>query len=202
MEAYQVDEIAPGAIPDITSMTNHELDIAMAYYRMGMEAGRSLGFDDGYRRAEADLAAVQRQAVASARAAANGPTYAQLAELRGEPERAERARQDEQRIMNAPPVGPARTASDPGNTANARNASNASTAAASQALHHGQAAEQATPVPGPAPPEVPMEIAALDRIRNLPGVGRRPDLRPIAARTPVHRPPPAHGASHGYSRSV
>ncbi len=199
MEAYQVDETVLGAIPDITQMTNHELDIAMAYYRMGMEAGRSQGFDDGYRRAEADLAAVQRQAVASARAATNGPTYAQLAELRGEPERAERARQDEQRIMSAPPVGPARTASDPGNTANA---SNASTAAASQALHHGQADAQPTPVSGPAPPEVPMEIAALSRIRNLPGVGKRPDLRPIAARTPVRRPPPAHGAPHGYSRSA
>ncbi len=176
MEAYQVDEMVPG-IPDITLMTNHELDIAMAYYRMGLEAGRSQGFDEGYMRAEADLAAVQRQAVAAARAATAGPTYAQLAELRGEPERAERARRDEHRIMDAPPVG-----------------------------HPPQPPQQLAAAPGPdapgnAPPPVPMEVEALNRIRRVQAAAGQPDLHPRAHRTSVRhtRPAPAGAQQRGHT---
>jgi hypothetical protein len=196
MDAYRVDHVAPGAIPDITTMTNHELDIAMAYYRMGMEAGRSQGFDDGYRSAEEHLAAVQRQAVAAARAATSGPTYVELAERRGEPERAARARKDEQRIMSAPPVGSARrpVACD---TA----PESAGPSATPSRTHPTRTTPQPSPDDGPAPPEAPMEIAALNRIRSLPGLGIRPNLCPIPTPTPVHRPP-AYTGQQGCSHSA
>jgi hypothetical protein len=118
-------------------------------------------------RAEADLAAVQRQAVAAARAATGGPTYAQLAELRGEPERAERARRDEHRIMDAPPVG-----------------------------HPPQPPQQLAAAPGPdapgnAPPPVPMEVEALNRIRRVQAAAGQPDLHPRAHRTSVRHTRPA-----------
>lgn len=175
MDTYMLDEVLPGTIPDITAMTDHELDIAMAYYRMGMEAGRSRGYDAGYRSAEEDIAALQRTAVAFARAAASSPTYAQLADMRGDHDRAERARADQQRIDKAP------TPSSP--------------RPHSTAVHGPDEPGRAQ-----APPEVPMEVAALNRIRQAQLAAGYPDLRPRAnltsPRPPATPPPPTRQLAH------
>lgn len=79
------------------------------------ELGRSSAFEDqrvmhvvtddyqrGYSAAVADMAALQRQQVAIAREAAQAGPYSALCDLRGDHERAQRARQHEQRIAAMP----------------------------------------------------------------------------------------------------
>ena len=58
--------------------------IALEWY----EAGYVAGLAEGRRREDAELAAIQRAAVASARVTANSVPYDVLAERRGEPEKA------------------------------------------------------------------------------------------------------------------
>ncbi|MCI1662441.1 MAG: hypothetical protein LKI27_06035 [Actinomyces sp.] len=60
-----------------------------------IQCGRPDGLSDyaaGYSDAEADMAALQRWAVANARASISGPDFAALCDLRGEPDRAEAQR--------------------------------------------------------------------------------------------------------------
>lgn len=84
--------------PDLWELPPAIQDIAMAYYRAGARAG----FEDGYAQAEEDMAALQRQAVAAARSAAAGTRYSELAEARGDHERAAQARAREEAIMASP----------------------------------------------------------------------------------------------------
>lgn len=79
------------------------------------EVGRSSAFEDqrvmhvitddyqlGYSAAVADMAALQRQQVAIAREAASGISWSALCDLRGDHERAARARAHEERIEAMP----------------------------------------------------------------------------------------------------
>lgn len=84
--------------PDLWELPPAIQDIAMAYYRAGARAG----FEDGYAQAEEDMAALQRQAVAAARSAAAGTPYSELAQARGDHERAAQARAREEAIMASP----------------------------------------------------------------------------------------------------
>jgi len=84
--------------PDLWELPPAVQDIAMAYYRAGTRAG----FEDGYTQAEEDMAAQQRRAVEVARSAAAGTRYSDLAQARGDHERAAQARAREDAIMAAP----------------------------------------------------------------------------------------------------
>lgn len=84
--------------PDLWELPPAVQDIAMAYYRAGTRAG----FEDGYVQAEEDMAAQQRRAVEVARSAATGTRYSNLAQARGDHERAAQARAREDAIMAAP----------------------------------------------------------------------------------------------------
>lgn len=89
--------------PDLWELAPSIQDIAMAYYRAGTRAG----FKDGYAQAEEDMAALQRQAVVAARTAAANSRFSDLANARGDYDRAARARVQEDAIMDAPsPASP------------------------------------------------------------------------------------------------
>lgn len=75
-------------IPALHEMTPWGREVAEAYYLSGYVAGVA----EGRRREDAELGALQRAAVATARAAADRGPYADLAEKRGEPDRAARQR--------------------------------------------------------------------------------------------------------------
>jgi hypothetical protein len=71
--------------------------VAFHAYEVGLEAGRSqrpstTDYVLGYSDAEADMAAVQRQAVAMARQSIKYPPFDVLTDLRGDHERAEAQR--------------------------------------------------------------------------------------------------------------
>lgn len=76
-------------IPLLHEMQPWGQEVALAYY----EAGVKVGWGDGYQAAENDMAALQRQAVASARAAANNPNFTELCHRRGDHQRAHRQQQ-------------------------------------------------------------------------------------------------------------
>lgn len=84
--------------PDLWELPPAVQDIAMAYYRAGTRAG----FEDGYAQAEEDMAAQQRRAVEVARSAAATTRYSDLAQARGDHERAAQARAREEAIMASP----------------------------------------------------------------------------------------------------
>lgn len=75
--------------PLIQNMTPRARGIWLEAY----ELGAAEGWRRGYGAAEADLAALQRQAHAVVQQAARGIPYAQLCERRGEHARAQRQRQ-------------------------------------------------------------------------------------------------------------
>lgn len=75
-------------IPSLNEMTSWGVEVAEAYYLSGYVAGVA----EGRRLEDAELGALQRAAVATARAAADRGPYADLAEKRGEPDRAARQR--------------------------------------------------------------------------------------------------------------
>lgn len=79
-------------IPELHELPPHIQDIALDYYRQGQENARADAWREGYAAAEADMAAVQRQAVYQARRAAEEPTFDELLELRGQSEEAARYR--------------------------------------------------------------------------------------------------------------
>jgi hypothetical protein len=71
--------------------------VAFKAYELGLDLGRrerpsTPDYVLGYSDAEADMAALQRWAVANARASISGPDFAALCDLRGEPDRAEAQR--------------------------------------------------------------------------------------------------------------
>lgn len=75
-------------IPTMTELSEWGRTVATAYYEAGYVAGYARG-----REAENEsIAALQRHAAATVRAVAKAGPYADLAERRGEPERAERQR--------------------------------------------------------------------------------------------------------------
>lgn len=76
-------------IPLLSQMNPRGQRIATAYYESGVTAGIEMG----RRLAEEEMAALWRQAHAVVQHAARQPTYADLCERRGEPQRAERHRQ-------------------------------------------------------------------------------------------------------------
>lgn len=127
-------------IPELHELPPHIQDIALDYYRQGQNNARDQAWRKGYRAAEADMAALQRQAVQQARTAAEEPTFDELLELRGQTEDAARYRDflAERGIIAAPstrtstPQPPsetslsnASTAGTDGTDANAGNAGNA-----------------------------------------------------------------------------
>ncbi|MGC5628195.1 hypothetical protein ACPYO6_08105 [Georgenia sp. Z1344] len=74
--------------PDLWAMAPRAQTIALEWF----EAGYVAGVEVGRRLEEAELAAIQRVAVASARGAADRGPFALAAERRGEHERAARQR--------------------------------------------------------------------------------------------------------------
>ena len=88
--------------PDLWTLPPSVQDIALAYYRAGQRAGHDDGYQEGYQASEEHMAALQRQAVASARQAASHASYAELAELRGDHERAAQARARDQAMWATP----------------------------------------------------------------------------------------------------
>lgn len=79
----------PRRIPLLHEMNPWGQEVALEYYGAGVK----IGWEDGYRAAEADMAALQRRCVAIARSVASHPPYDEMCELRGEPERAKVQRQ-------------------------------------------------------------------------------------------------------------
>lgn len=75
-------------VPTLAELSPRAREIVLAY----CAEARAEGIAEGRRQVEAELAARQRAAVVSVRAAATAGSYASLCELRGEPERAERQR--------------------------------------------------------------------------------------------------------------
>lgn len=96
----------PTHVPTLTELSLRGQEIVLAY----CAEARAEGIAEGRLQVEAELAARQRAAVVSVRAAANAGPYASLCELRGEPERAEHQRRllAERGIWPVPARGMAR----------------------------------------------------------------------------------------------
>lgn len=138
--------ISDQQIPELHELPPHIQDIALDYYRQGQNNARDQAWRKGYRAAEADMAAVQRQAVQQARTAAETPFFDELLELRGQNDGAAHYRDflADRGIITAPSTrtatpqppsetsisnaGNASTAGTAGNNANASNAGNAGVA--------------------------------------------------------------------------
>ena len=75
--------------PDLVSMTPRAQTIALEWYSLGVRDGFTRGWDAH----EAQEAALQRWAARIAHSVADRPSYAELCDLRGEPERAAQARE-------------------------------------------------------------------------------------------------------------
>lgn len=84
--------------PDLADMAAHAQAIALEWYGLGVRDGNLRG----YAQAVEDMAALQREQVRVARRAAQAGPYSTLADLRGDEERAERARAHERRIASMP----------------------------------------------------------------------------------------------------
>lgn len=76
------------AVPSPETMTPRAWAVVLAYYQAGVEHGIALG----RQQAEDDWQAIHSRAAAIARQVAESPSYADLAERRGEHDRAERQR--------------------------------------------------------------------------------------------------------------
>lgn len=124
--------ISDQQIPELHELPPHIQDIALDYYRQGQDDARDQAWREGYRAAEADMAALQRQAVQQARTAAEAPFFDELLELRGQTEDAVHYRDflADRGIIMAPSTRTA-TPQPPSETSisNAGNASTAGTAA-------------------------------------------------------------------------
>lgn len=122
--------ISDQQIPELHELPPHIQDIALDYYRQGQDNARDQAWREGYRAAEADMAALQRQAVQQARTAAETPFFDELLELRGQSEDAAHYRDflADRGIIMAPSTR-ASTPQPPSETS-ISNAGNASTAGA------------------------------------------------------------------------
>lgn len=72
-------------VPTLATMNARGTTVAVAYYEAGLEHGWALGF----RAAEEEFAHLHRRAHEVVQHAARTPTFAELCERRGEPDRAE-----------------------------------------------------------------------------------------------------------------
>lgn len=121
--------ISEQQLPELHELPPHIQDIALDYYRQGQDNARDQAWREGYTAAEADMAALQRQAVYQARGAAEDPTFDELLELRGQSEEAARYRDFlAERGIIAARSTPVSNPQAPSETSDASSASSAGTA--------------------------------------------------------------------------
>lgn len=84
--------VALNMSPDLWAMAPRAQTIALEWFEAGVSVGYADGVAQGRQAAEQELAAIQRAAVESARRTADRGPYADLAERRGEHDRAARQR--------------------------------------------------------------------------------------------------------------